>query len=139
MSGVEELKSLHTALIDARNGYDEAIKDAEKPDLGAIFEKVRRCHARALDDVRRMLAARGAEPDERGSFMTTVHEAVIGVRAAVGSLNRNSLAAFADGEEYTVASYEKVIAVNPADGETLQRHKAALQGVIAEMRAMAAK
>lgn len=137
MSGVEELKSLHTAVIDSRNGYDEAIKDAEKPELGAIFEKARRLHARAHDDLHRMLAERGSAPDERGSFMTTVHEVVIGVRAAVGGLNRGSLRAFADGEEHTVAAYDDAIAANPTDAETLDRHKAALEGVIAEMRGMA--
>ena len=134
MAGLDELKSLHTALIDAGHGYEEAIKDGDKPDLRAIFERMRALHAKAHEDVHRMLERAGKAPDESGSFMSTVHETVIGVRAAIVGLDRGSLSSFASGEEHTVRKYDDAIAAVPAEADALRTHKAALQAGIDEMK-----
>lgn len=87
MTGVAELKTLHTALVDARKGYDEAIRNSENLELTALFEKVRALHGSAHDNVHKMLAALGEQPNDSGSFMSTVHEAVISVRSAIVGLD----------------------------------------------------
>lgn len=136
MPGTDELKALHTALIDARNGYDEAIKDAQEPDLKAIFEKVRRLHAKAHEVVHQLLGNQGEKPDEAGSFMSTVHETVIGVRSAIIGLSRGSLSAFASGEEHTVGKYDAAIGAAPQSAAALTPHRSALQAALAEMKQM---
>lgn len=137
MSGVAELKTLHTALVDARKGYDEAIRNSEKPELTALFEKVRALHGAAHDDVHKMLAALGEKPDDAGSFMSTVHEAVINVRSAVVGLDEGALSSFASGEENNVEKYDEAIAAAPSGAESLRGHKTKLVSAIAEMQAMA--
>jgi hypothetical protein len=34
--GIDKLKALHTSLIDSRNGYEEALEDAEGKGLTAL-------------------------------------------------------------------------------------------------------
>ena len=44
MMDTASLKSLHTALIDAEEGYETAITDAEGPEMKALFEEIRDLH-----------------------------------------------------------------------------------------------
>ena len=141
MSGTESLKSLHTTLIDAEKGYETAIRDAQAPDMKAIFEQLSALHARAHDDVHKILIGRGERPDESGSFLSVVHKAVISVRAAVAGLDRTSLPSFVDGEERIVGVYDRAIAETTAADparEALQSHRRSLLAVIADMKAKAA-
>jgi uncharacterized protein (TIGR02284 family) len=136
------LAALHTALVDARNGYDEAIGDAQQPDLKAIFERVKTLHENAHAELHGALRARGLSPDDNGSFMSAVHKTVISVRSAVAGLDDRSLSSFASGEERIVQDYERAIEDNRDDGSlvaVLQRQKAELETVISEMTATAGK
>lgn len=87
MTVTHSLAALHTALVDARNGYEEAIRRAERPDLKAIFQRVKALHQDAHAELHQALLARGFTPDESGSFMSTVHRTVISVRSAVVGLD----------------------------------------------------
>ena len=42
---VADLKSLHTAAIDARHGYEEALKDAEGHGMTPLFRDMISCTA----------------------------------------------------------------------------------------------
>jgi len=101
------LASLHTALIDASNGYDEAIRDADQPELKAIFGRLKLAHEKAHAELHHLLLARGLKPDDGGSFMSTVHKTIISVRSAVTGLNDEALSAFAEGEERIVEDYNR--------------------------------
>lgn len=86
---VDTLKSFHTALVDSCNGYEEALSDAEGKDLAPLFLKMidlRNWHHAELD---RYLRAEGEEPDEDGSFMSTVHRTVIKVRSLITGLDES--------------------------------------------------
>jgi uncharacterized protein (TIGR02284 family) len=134
------LASLHTALIDARNGYDEAIRDAEEPELKAIFSRLKLAHEKAHAELHNLLLARGLKPDDGGSFMSTVHKTMISVRSAVTGLNEEALSAFVEGEERIVEDYNRAIKDNPDDAAVvglLQQQKAALQDEIVGMTAIA--
>lgn len=140
MSDNTSLAALHTAIVDACNGYDEAIRDAQKPDLKAIFGRVKALHEKAHGALHVALRARGLEPDDSGSFMSAVHKTVISVRSAVVGLDDGSLSAFASGEERIVQDYDKAIEGNRDDGSlvaVLERQKAELQAAIREMNATA--
>jgi uncharacterized protein (TIGR02284 family) len=134
------LGSLHTALIDVSNGYDEAIRDAEQPELKAIFSRLKLAHERAHAELHNLLLARGLKPDDGGSFMSTVHKTIISVRSAVTGLNDEALSAFAEGEERIVEDYNRAIEGNRDDAAVvglLERQKEALKDEIRVMRATA--
>ncbi|MGJ4889441.1 ferritin-like domain-containing protein [Bradyrhizobium sp. HKCCYLR20261] len=136
----DSLKTLHTSLVDARNGYQEAADDAETPALKALFAEMialkERDHAELHDALRRM----GETPDESGSFMSTVHQTVIRVRAAVTGLGTNALSSFVSGEEQILGQYDDALkdcAGDAATAATLRRQRETLQAKIAEMKQLA--
>jgi uncharacterized protein (TIGR02284 family) len=134
------LKSLHTALIDAEQGYDTAVRDAEDPEMRALFEELRALHQEAHADVHAILVGKGEQPDETGSFMSMVHKTVISVRAAITGLDRPSLASFASGEERILKDYDAAIEETRADApvvDRLRRHRDALQEVVSRMKLQA--
>jgi uncharacterized protein (TIGR02284 family) len=140
MADKGSVASLHTALIDALKGYEEAIQDAEQPELRMVFRRLRLVHEKAHAELHHLLLARGMKPDERGAFMSTVHKTIISVRSAVTGLDEASLSAFADGEERIVGQYNSAIEDNHDDAAVvglLERQKEALKDEIRVMRATA--
>jgi uncharacterized protein (TIGR02284 family) len=135
----EHLSSLHTALLDAREGYGKAIEQADDANLGRQLRSVDRLHAAAHVDIHRLLASRGATIDEDGSLMGNVHKAVVSVRSAIIGLDEGSLAAFASGEERNLTTYDDAIREesDPAARATLAGHRDALVAKIAEMKRQA--
>ena len=75
----ESLKSLHTALIDSRNGYQEALDDAKGKGLSGLFREMIDLRNHDAAQLAQGLRLLGEKPDQDGSFMTTVHRAVIKV------------------------------------------------------------
>ena len=136
---VQPLKDLHTALIDAREGYAKAIAEAENTSLRSIFEEADDLHRRAHADIHRLLAAHGDSPDDDGSFMGDVHKAVISVRSAVTGLGPFSLSSFASGEERIIEHYDEAIVAeaDSATANTLSSHKAALEQLVQRMKGLA--
>jgi uncharacterized protein (TIGR02284 family) len=131
------LKSLHTALIDAEEGYDTAVRDADGPEMRAVFEELRTLHQEAHADVHAMLVGNGEQPDETGSFMSMVHKTVVSVRAALTGLDRPSLTSFASGEERILNDYDAAIEESRGDApvvDRLRRHRDALQEVVSRMK-----
>lgn len=134
----DTLKKLHTDLVDNRNGYEEAVKDAELP-LKAFFAEMVALKEKDHAELHGALTRLGEKPDEDGSFMSTVHKTVISVRAAVTGLGTNALSSFVMGEEQIVDAYDtalKDFASDPEIVATLTRQKATLLTKIAQMRQM---
>jgi uncharacterized protein (TIGR02284 family) len=137
MADNDTLVELHTASIDACKGYDEAIKDAEKPELKALFQRAKSLHEKAHAEIHVILTARAATPDDKGSFMSTVHKAVISMRSAVVGLDVGSLSSFASGEERIIEAYDKAIEANGDDGPVrtaLEAQKSALMELVGDMK-----
>lgn len=135
----DELKSLHTALIDSRNGYDEALKDAEGKGLTPLFVRMIALRTENAAALAVHLRAAGEEPDQDGSFMSTVHRTVIGVRSLFGDLDERILPGLIDGEERIKSYYEDAIKTAPSGSgpqEVLRKQLGELDAVIAEMKAM---
>ena len=141
MTGTDALISLHTALIDAREGYETARRDTKSTDLKALFQSVISLHDDGHAAIHAMLTSRGEKPADDGSFMATVYKAVIATRAALQGLAESSLASFAEGEERIVDEYEKAIEGNAHDPEALAvltSQRDALLAKITEMKRNAA-
>ena len=137
----DALLSLHTALVDVREGYRTAIEKAEDPAVLAELRPVDGLHATAHADLDRILAARGDRPDEDGSLMGTVHKTVITARAAIVGLGEGSLDSFASGEENTLESYDDALRSeqDPTVKATLSQHRSALAAQVAKMKTVAAR
>ena len=134
----ESLKKLHTDLVDNRNGYEEAVKDAEPP-LKAFFAEMAALKEKDHAELHGALSRLGEKPEEDGSFMSTVHKTVISVRAAVTGLGTNALSSFVMGEEQIVDAYDtalKDFASDPEIVATLTRQKATLLTKIEQMKQM---
>ncbi len=135
----DALADLHTALIDALDGYDKAIEKSDAAETTALFRQMQGLHRSAHSDIHTVLGAHGLKPDDDGSFMGSVHKAVISVRAAFTGIDAGSLDAFASGEESILKKYDDAIAEehDASIGAMLRGHREKLAGKIAEMHRMA--
>lgn len=133
------LAALHTAIIDAREGYSKAIEKAEDSDVLERLRAVDALHQAAHADIHRMLSTHGDKADDEGSLMGSVHKAVVTARSAILGLDDASLSAFASGEENTLEAYDEAIdeTTNPADRTTLQRHREALASEVSKLNRQA--
>jgi len=135
---VDALKSLHTSLIDSRNGYEEAVEDSEGKGLAPLFRKMFELHDRHAAELAEHLSALGEEADQDGSFMSTVHRTVISIRSIVTGLDQTILPGLIDGEERNVHAYDEAIGLAPPaspEHRTLVSQRAALQREIQAMKA----
>jgi uncharacterized protein (TIGR02284 family) len=135
----ERLSSLHTALVDARNGYQEALADADGKGLTSVFTKMIALHTSSENDIANRLRALGQEANDSGSFMSTVHRTVMRVRSLFGGLDSSILPGLIDGEKRILGYYdEAIVAASPATDEhaILTRHRAELENAIRGFQAM---
>jgi uncharacterized protein (TIGR02284 family) len=137
----DSLRKLHTTLVDNRNGYETAVKDADTPELKALFTDMvalkETNHSELHDDLVKL----GEQPDESGSFMSTVHQTVIDVRAAITGLGPGAISSFVTGEEQVVAQYDQALedcAGDPAVTAKLTRQKQTLLAKIDQMKRLEA-
>lgn len=137
MADSASMMELHTALVDACRGYDEAIQDGEKPELKMLFRRAKFLHEKAHAEIHAILNARAANPDDEGSFLSAVHKVDISTRAAAVGLDESALWSFASGEERIVEVYDKAISANGDDGpvrDILEQQKSAVIELVSEMQ-----
>src|SRR6478735_2310728 len=84
---VDHLKSLHTSAIDARNGYQEALKEADGKGMTPLFREMIALHELNAEELTRELTRANEIPDEKGSFMTVIHETIMDVRSMFNGLD----------------------------------------------------
>jgi uncharacterized protein (TIGR02284 family) len=106
---VDHLKSLHTSAIDARNGYQEALKDADGKGMTPLFREMIALHQRHADELASELRNAGEIPDEKGSFMTVIHETIMDVRSMFNGLDESVLPGLIDGEKRNVSKYDDAL------------------------------
>jgi len=105
----DHLKSLHTAAIDARNGYTEALEDAGGKGMTPLFQEMIALHAQNADELASELGRLGEKADDSGSFMTTIHRTIISIRALFNGLGESVLPGLIDGEERNLKHYGDVL------------------------------
>lgn len=135
----DALQKLHTTMLDTREGYVAAKRDAESEPLKSLFQSMIDLRDRDHAEIHASLVARGEEPDEGTSLMATVHKAAVGVRSAVTGIDRSALEPFISGEEAVLEEYDAAIA--EGDGSTsemLKRQKASVITLVDAMRAFKA-
>lgn len=136
----DALASLHTALIDSRNGYQEALEDAEGKGLTGLFREMIAMRERDAGELARVLTSLGQTPDQDGSFMSTVHRTVIKVRSLFTDLDESILPGLIDGEERILRSYDEAAeeAAGMPHRAVIEQQQLRLREKLAEMRGLQA-
>jgi uncharacterized protein (TIGR02284 family) len=108
-NSIDKLAALHTAAIDARNGYREAEHEAQGKGLTPLFAELEALHQKHADELAQLLMARGQKADQNGSFMSVVHKTIMDVRALFGGLDESVIPGLIDGEQRNVAKYDQAL------------------------------
>lgn len=111
----EALQNLKTVLIDSRNGYEEAVEDAEGKGLTTLFQEMVALRTRHIEQIRQDLLAAGEPAPDEESYMSTVHRTVISIRSALTGLDTNVLPSLISGEQRILESYDETMKVAAAD------------------------
>ena len=138
---LDALKKLHTAMLDTREGYKIAEKDAETPALKSLFRQMIALRSTDHEAIHSTLAGLGEQANDSGSFMATVHKTVTSLRSAVTGLDEDALSPFISGEEKIVEEYDAAInesSADPSIRNLLTAQKLTLQSKIAEMKTLKA-
>jgi len=117
-TATEILMKLHTQVIDAVRGYEDAEKATSQADIGALCIDLRHVHVRHAHELAGSLAELGQRPDSDGSFMSLVHKAVISARVSLTADDTSILPGLRDGEKRIVAAYDDALCeaeINPTE------------------------
>ena len=136
----DALASLHTTLVDSRNGYEKAMHDAGKTGLVSLFEEMVALRRQAIAELEPLMISVRLAPDGEGSVMSTVHRTIISVQSMITDLDESVLPGFIDGEKRILATYDDVIPLSgDPDREIIMRQRTQLQERICEMESRAQK
>jgi uncharacterized protein (TIGR02284 family) len=135
---VDHLKTLHTHAVDARHGYEEALSDAEGRGMTPLFRDMIALHQQNAAELAAQLKTAGVQPDDDGSFMSTVHRTIMSVRSLFGGLDASVVPGLVDGEKRNISAYDDALKINglPADTrKLLTQQRERLQAAVASMQA----
>lgn len=138
----DALQSLHTALVDSREGYEKALDLAEGKGLSPLFREMIALRTQHAVEIDQHLVAHAAAAGDGTSFMATVHRTVIGIRALFTELDESILPGLIDGEKRVVGDYDDAIATvssGSPEHATLIAQRAVLLEAIGRMEAKASK
>ncbi|MCC5956528.1 MAG: DUF2383 domain-containing protein [Natronohydrobacter sp.] len=106
---VETLSALHTTLVDAVKGYEEAAKLAKRDALGGLSAEIKRVHMNHAHELAGRLLEHGERPDADGSYMTLVHKLSLRARFIVTADEKSLLPALRDGEKRILERYDDTL------------------------------
>ncbi len=135
---VRSLKSLHTSLIDALQGYEEGLKDAHGAGLAPLFAEMIAIHRTDADAISEQLKRLGADTDDRGSLMGTFDRTVMKISSLFTKLDEKFLPSLIDGEKRVLDHYDRAInlsSLGNAEYPVLVKQREALKEKVADMRA----
>ncbi|RED35287.1 uncharacterized protein (TIGR02284 family) [Rhodopseudomonas thermotolerans] len=133
---IDHLKTLHTSEIDARNGYEEALEDAEGKGMTPLFRDMIALHHGNAEELAGLLINAGETADDSGSFMSVVHRTIMNVRSLFDGLDGSVLPGLIDGEKRNLSKYDealKAAAAAPAVASTLTAQRGKIGEKVALM------
>jgi Domain of unknown function (DUF2383) len=104
----EPLARLHTRTVDALKGFVKMVENAQ-PDFRPVVQRFHDVHVRHADEISRLLTARGMTVDADGSFMGTVNETVIGLRAFFNEIDVEAMSSVRSGERHVLNAFDEVL------------------------------
>ncbi|TCP43274.1 DUF2383 domain-containing protein [Rhodovulum marinum] len=101
----DALATAHTRTVDVLAGHEKMVEKAEAPfrPTAIRFRDLHRRHARSLAA---LLLGAGCDPDEDGSFMAHVNRLVVGTRALLDEIDKNTMDQIRSGEETVIKAFE---------------------------------
>ena len=138
---LDQLKKLHTHAIDARNGYQEALDDAEGKGLTGLFSDMIALHTRNASELSAEITRHGETVSDDGSFMSTVHKTIMSIRSLFNGLGDSVLPGLVDGEERNLSASRAGLNrsdLQKNDRLLLQSQSERIQRAIARMKEMEA-
>ncbi len=136
-AALEGLRSLHTAAIDARSGYEEARHDAEGRGMTPLFQEMIAIHTKNANDLEPELERAGEPSRDEGSFMSSVNRTIMSIRSLFGGLDESVLPGLIDGERRNISHYDHVLQkddLSPSARELVAKGRQRLEDAIAEMQ-----
>jgi uncharacterized protein (TIGR02284 family) len=132
---LDHLKTLHTSAIDARNGYEEALEDAEGKGLTPLFRDMISLHDNNAAELATELTRAGEQADDQGSFMSLIHRTIMNVRSLFNGLDGSVLPGLIDGEKRNVGKYDDALKVTDSPELTtlLTAQRGKIEQKIAQM------
>ncbi len=118
----ETISSLHTQLVDAVKGYEEAQELAKRDPIGGLCGELRGVHLKHAHELAGLLLENGHRPDADGSYMSLIHKTVLNVRFAITADEASILPGLRDGEKRIVASYDDALREAEVPGSGLAAH-----------------
>jgi uncharacterized protein (TIGR02284 family) len=137
-TATKQLQTLHTAAIDAMNGYEEALKQADGHALTDLFEEMSRLHRGHAEQLTDEMRLAGESAGEDGSIMSTVHGVIMDIRSMFGGLDASVLPGLIDGEKRNIAKYDEVLSAGDLEGPVatlITRQKLDLSAALSRMQA----
>ncbi|MGY6695728.1 MAG: DUF2383 domain-containing protein [Roseinatronobacter sp.] len=137
-SPIETLSKLHTTVVDAVKGYDEAADIAKRDKVGALCADLKRTHMTHAHDIAGLLLERGERPDADGSYMSLVHKFVLNARFLVTADEESLLPGLRDGEKRLLEAYDDTLRETEIAGDTftsaeIKSIKAQREGILSNI------
>lgn len=126
----DDVVDLHTRTVDALAGFEKMVEKAE-PEFREVVERFRELHARHAVALKVILADLGIKADDDGSFMGTVNEAVVSLRAFFDEIDEDSMDNIRSGEKHVLRAFDAAIA-----GGLPQPHEESIVDMRAELRGL---
>jgi uncharacterized protein (TIGR02284 family) len=105
----ETISTLHTKIVDAAKGYEEATEIAKRANVGDLCAELRRTHLTNAHTLSGFLVAHDVRPDTDGSYMSVVHKAALNLRFAFTADEKSLLPGLRDGEKRILEAYDDVL------------------------------
>ncbi|WP_245990278.1 DUF2383 domain-containing protein [Tabrizicola piscis] len=102
------LATLHTRTVDALKGFVKMVENAE-PEFRPVVQKFHDLHVRHAEEIGRLLMARGKTVDADGSFMGTINETVVGLRAFFDEIDEEVMSSVRSGEGHVLKAFDEVL------------------------------
>ena len=111
---IDMLATVQTNVVDAIAGFETMLKRCE-PEIDGIVRAYLETHERHNGQLSARMRTLGKEPDEDGSFFSTVQNAVVTARAVFDFVGPNVLPQVVRGEERILGHYRDALAAAGID------------------------
>ena len=113
---LDELTTLQVRHVDASNGYETGIENAEA-DFAPTLRSLKDMHDAFSEELGRLLLAHGRQPDGDGSWMTGVHRTVMTFRGLFDDIDEDIIPSLVDSESAMLEQYDAVLGEMPGDSD----------------------
>lgn len=106
----DEIKKLHTRLIDSHDGLKSAFEEADSHPKASEFRTLADQRGSFAERIRGQASSEGMELDEDGSMLAAMHRALISLRDALSTGDEAVVSEVVRGEEALLELYDAAIA-----------------------------